>query len=425
MRRLKGTVQRYRARAHVGTLESMRLRIVLPLLAAASLAIASGAQADLRHTVTPGESLTSIAADDGVSIHALAGANRLAPDARLIAGSVLRIPPRGTGFSRPSPSRAKPATHPAASHSYTVRRGDTLSALAARAGVSLAELAALNHLRVNGLLIAGATIELPGAAPSTPPSAATPALSRYVIKPGDTLSGLAARVGISEQHLAAINHLPANGLLIAGATLSLPGAASTSTAPPPSTMTYVVQPGDTLSAIAARDNTTLNALAAMNRISPNALLLAGATLQVPGSAGGPPYPTPDRVTLAQVEQIANAGGVPGALAAAVAWEESGFNNDLVSSADARGVMQILPGTWSWIQGALTPENPLAPASAPENVRGGVLLLRSLLDDTGGDMRLAIAGYVQGLDSVRRNGMFAVTSQYVSDVLALRRYFAGL
>jgi len=89
------------------------------------------------------------------------------------------------------------------------------------------------------------------------------------------------------------------------------------------------------------------------------------------------------------------------------------------------VMQILPGTWSWIQRALTPENPLAPASALDNVRGGVLLLRSLLDDTGGDMRLAIAGYIQGLDSVRRNGMFAVTSQYVSDVLALRRYFAGL
>jgi len=404
----------------------MRLRIALPLVAAASLAISSGAQADRRHTVTPGESLTSIAAADGVSIHALAGANRLAPDARLIAGSVLRIPPRGTGFSRPSPHSAEPTPHPtAASHRYTVRRGDTLSALAARAGVSLATLAALNHLRADGLLIAGATIELPGAAPTTAAPAPTPTLSRYVIEPGDTLSGLAARARISERALAAINHLPANGLLIAGATLSLPGTRTTNSAPPPSTMTYVVQPGDTLSAIAAHANTTWVALAAMNRISPNALLLAGATLRVPASAGGPPYPTPDRVTLAQVEQIANAGGVPGALAAAIAWQESGFNNDLVSSADARGVMQILPGTWSWIQGALTPGNPLAPASAPDNIRGGVLLLRSLLDDTGGDMRLAIAGYIQGLDSVRRNGMFAVTSQYVSDVLALRRYFAGV
>jgi N-acetylmuramoyl-L-alanine amidase len=401
----------------------MRLRIVLPLAAAASLAVSPGARADLRHTVAPGESLTSIAAADGISIHALAGANRMAPDAGLIAGSVLRIPPRGTGFSRPVSRRAAPAT----SHRYTVRVGDTLSALAARAGVSLSALAARNHLRPNGLLIAGVAIELPGAPPAARSRAPrpTPTLRRYVIQPGDTLTGLAARTGVSERRLAAINRLPADTLLIAGATLSVPGAATTNSAPVHTTVPYVVQPGDTLSAIASRAGTTWVALATMNGISPGAVLLAGATLRVPASFGGPPYPTPERVTLSQVEQIATAGAVPGALAAAVAWQESGFNNDLVSSADARGVMQILPGTWSWIQSALTPDNPLAPALAVDNVRGGVLLLHSLLADTGGDMQLAIAGYVQGLDSVRSNGMFAVTSQYVRDVLALRRYFAGL
>ena len=337
----------------------MRLRIALPLVAAASLAISSGAQADLRHTVTPGESLTSIAAADGVSIHALAGANRLAPDARLIAGSVLRIPPRGTGFSRPRSRRAKPAPHPtAASHAavapvHGATRGYALGARRAGPGEPRrarraqppARRRAADRGRDDRAARSGAVQTAP---------AATPALRRYVIEPGDTLSGLAARAGISERALAAINHLPANGLLIAGAMLSLPGTATANGAPPPSTMPYVVQPGDTLSAIAAHADTTWVALAAMNRISPNALLLAGATLRVPASAGGPPYPTPDRVTLAQVEQIANAGGVPGALAAAVGWQESGFNNDLVSSADARGVMQILPSTWSWIQGALTP-----------------------------------------------------------------------
>jgi len=401
----------------------MRLRIVLPLAAAVSLAISSGAHADLRHTVAPGESLTSIAAADGVSIHALAGANRLAPDALLIAGSVLRIPPRGTGFSRAAPHRASPMP----AHRYTVRPGDTLSALAARAGVSVSALAARNHLRPNGLLIAGVTIELPGAAPSvsSPAKPTAPALSRYVIQPGDTLTALAARTGISERRLAAINRLPADALLIAGASLAVPGPATKHSKPTLTTVSYVVQPGDTLSAIASRAGTSWVALAAMNGISPGAVLLAGATLRVPASFGGPPYPTPERVTLAQVEQIATAGEVPGALAAAVAWQESGFNNDLVSSADARGVMQILPGTWSWIQRTLTPQDPLAPASAVDNVRGGVLLLHSLLADTGGDMQLAVAGYIQGLDSVRANGMFAVTSQYVTDVLALRRYFAGL
>jgi len=39
------------------------------------------------------------------------------------------------------------------------------------------------------------------------------------------------------------------------------------------------------------------------------------------------------------------------------------------------------------------------------------------------LRLAIAGYVQGLASVRKNGMFAVTRQYVTDEMALRQRFA--
>src|SRR5579862_4994223 len=119
----------------------MRLRIVLPLAVAASLATAAGARADTHHVVAPGESLSSIAAADGISTTALAGANRLSPRALLIAGAVLRIPPRGTGI--PGARRAPRA----AARPYTVRPGDTLSALAARAGVSVAALAARNHLR--------------------------------------------------------------------------------------------------------------------------------------------------------------------------------------------------------------------------------------------------------------------------------------
>ena len=125
-----------------------------------------------------------------------------------------------------------------------------------------------------------------------------------------------------------------------------------------------------------------------------------------------------------MKQIAAENRIAAWLGAAIAWEESGFNNALVSSADARGVMQILPGTWAWIQDTLTLGVPLAPASAIDNVRGGVLYLHALLVATRGDLRLAIAGYVQGLASVRRYGMFAVTRQYVNDVLALREQFAG-
>jgi soluble lytic murein transglycosylase-like protein len=200
-----------------------------------------------------------------------------------------------------------------------------------------------------------------------------------------------------------------------------------------SSQRYVVQPGDTLSGIAVRAGASLHELATLNRLAANGVLYAGATLTLPAgsrpvgpSAAGdePPYPTPERVTATQVEQIAAANGVPGSLAAAIGWQESGFNNDFVSYANARGVMQILPRTWRWIGSNLAAGMPLAPASALDNVRAGVLFLHSLLNATDGNAALAVAGYIQGLASVRRRGMLPVTRQYVKDVLALQRMFAG-
>jgi N-acetylmuramoyl-L-alanine amidase len=54
----------------------------------------------------------------------------------------------------------------------------------------------------------------------------------------------------------------------------------------------------------------------------------------------------------------------------------------------------------------------------------VLLLRSLLDQTGRDPALAAAGYYQGLASVQAHGMYAGTQHYVNNVMALRAQFGG-
>jgi soluble lytic murein transglycosylase-like protein len=204
-----------------------------------------------------------------------------------------------------------------------------------------------------------------------------------------------------------------------------------------------VQPGDTLSAIAARTGASVSALAALNGLDPSAYLLSGTVLrlvngaasaasaaysqpvgaaaQVP--ANGPPYPTAERVSASEVGSIAAANGVSPAFAAAIGWQESGFNNDLVSSAGARGVMQILPGTWQWINSSLA-SSPLSPASAADNVRGGVLMLHSLLAATGGNASMAAAGYYQGLPSVLKHGLYPETQQYVGNVMALAAQFGG-
>jgi soluble lytic murein transglycosylase-like protein len=116
--------------------------------------------------------------------------------------------------------------------------------------------------------------------------------------------------------------------------------------------------------------------------------------------------------------------VPASLANAIAYQESGFNNAMVSSANARGVMQIMPGTWDWVNRSLTPSNPLSPNSALDNVRGGVLYLRQLLNDFGGDTNAAAAAYYEGEGAVKSHGFYPETQQYVNSVNALRARFGG-
>jgi N-acetylmuramoyl-L-alanine amidase len=111
------------------------------------------------------------------------------------------------------------------------------------------------------------------------------------------------------------------------------------------------------------------------------------------------------------------------LAPAIAWQESGFNNAMVSNANARGVMQVLPGTWDWVQQNLA-KRQLNPSSPIDNVGAGVLYLGRLLQQTGGDPAMAAAGYYQGLASVQRIGMLPDTKRYVDNVLALRSRFGG-
>ncbi len=290
------------------------------------------------------------------------------------------------------------------------------------------------------------------------PSPAAASFS-HVVAPGESLSSVAASDGLSVEALAAANGLSPEAPLIAGSTLAIPAsgesteaqlgsdeapAAGTPDEAAPEAQAaasgaseggaYLVQPGDTLTQIAARAGTSVEALAALNGLDPEALLASGAELRLPGGAGegaaapeaveGPPYPTEETVAPSEVGAIASEHGVPPSLAEAVAQQESGFDNALTSSADARGVMQILPGTWSWISQNLAGPPPLEPASVASNVRGGVLFLQYLLKETEGDPALAAAGYFQGLESVRSEGEYPETEQYVESVLAQQSQFGG-
>src|SRR3954451_14509415 len=100
------------------------------------------------HLVAPGETLWGIAAASELSASAVAAANGLSPEARVIAGRTLTIPAPGAAAAAPRPPPPAPPA-PAAGGAATggglrVALGDTLSAIAVRNGVSLAHLAAVN-----------------------------------------------------------------------------------------------------------------------------------------------------------------------------------------------------------------------------------------------------------------------------------------
>jgi soluble lytic murein transglycosylase-like protein len=110
-------------------------------------------------------------------------------------------------------------------------------------------------------------------------------------------------------------------------------------------------------------------------------------------------------------------GVDGRLVRALAWWESGFDNSRVSSAGARGVMQVTPATWAYVERVLVGHR--IPRTASGNVQVGVAFLDQLLREFHGNVRLALAGYAQGPESVRRHGLFRETRHYVRGVLAVR------
>jgi len=263
---------------------------------------------------------------------------------------------------------------------------------------------------------------------------------RYTVRPGDTLSEIAARYHTSVAALVRLNHLPGNGnLIIAGSSLRLPGAqhgAQARGARHTVVRTYVVRPGDSLYAIAARyKHVGWREIARRNHLPSSLVVVIGQHLRItqhlrthaPATPGTPavrhlsgPVASREQVA-AMIRATASRWGVDQRLALAISYEEAGFNQSMVSSVGAIGAMQIMPATGQWLS-AYVVHRPLDIRRAQDNVTAGVALLSVLMRETGGNMRTTAAGYYQGLASVHDRGMFDDTKQYVANVLALRNRF---
>ena len=114
---------------------------------------------------------------------------------------------------------------------------------------------------------------LSGSAPSPSPS---PQYITYVIQPGDTLSGIAQRFGTTVSTLTQLNGISNPDKIYAGNTLRVPENGSTGGG----ARYYTIQPGDTLSGIALKFGTTVSALARLNGISDPDKIYAGNRIRI-------------------------------------------------------------------------------------------------------------------------------------------------
>jgi LysM repeat protein len=176
---------------------------------------------------------------------------------------------------------------------------------------------------------------------------------------------------------------------------------------------YVVKPGDSLTAIAKRSGTTLSTLTRINKLDPARPLLIGTRLRLPAAV----TVTNVASVRASLDTWAAHYSVDPRLARALAWMESGYNNSVVSSVGAQGVMQLLPTTWDYVEAALIGHR--VQHDADGNVEVGVALLHHLLGAFGGNERLALAAWYQGERSVRRIGPLNESKVFVADVEALK------
>jgi LysM repeat protein len=186
---------------------------------------------------------------------------------------------------------------------------------------------------------------------------------------------------------------------------------------------HVVRRGESLWVLAKRYGTTVTRLAKLNHLDPAHPLLAGTKLRIPARrhvATAPvAYRTGSVVAVRTLlDHWAARYGVSAKLVRALAWMESGFNNKLVSSAGARGIMQLLPTTWRYVETVLIGHRVRHTASG--NVRVGVAYLAHLLHTFHGNERLALAGWYQGEQAVRERGVLNVSRVFVANVLALER-----
>lgn len=227
----------------------------------------------------------------------------------------------------------------------------------------------------------------------------------YVVRAGDSLWRVAQTDGVTVDQLALANDLSPNGLLLIGTRLSIPTAAA-------GAVSAASVPGATSGA---------SGTAAVSSAGAPGGNFCGAFTPQASPAGQLPAllaASPDRLALRPLlASWAQYYGVSPALVEAVAWEESGWQQGVISPAQAIGVGQLLPSTAAFVGTQLLGRN-LDVNATSDNIQMTAAFLAYLSRIENGDLCRTLAAYYEGPLNLSMYGVFAVTEAYVAGVEAL-------
>ena len=238
------------------------------------------------YTVKSGDTLSGIASQYNTTVNQIVSLNQLSNPNLIYVGQVLKLKNSQTTNSSSSSSSSTAAT---TAGTYTVKAGDTLSAIASRYSTSSSTLASLNSLSNPNLIYVGQVLKVSSNA-STSSSTSSSANSTvttaasYTVKAGDTLSAIAAKYGTTYQALASANSISNPNDIYVGQVIKVSATATAASSQAASSTSsngsYTVKSGDTLYGIALANGLNWQTLAKQNGISDPNVIFVGQKLSL-------------------------------------------------------------------------------------------------------------------------------------------------
>ncbi len=174
------------------------------------------------YKVKPGDNLSEIARRSNTTVAAIRRASGITGDT-IYAGSIIKVPYTPNSYRMSQAGK---------SSTYTVKSGDSLSKIADKHGVTVQELLKANNLtqKQGNRIHAGQKITIPGKGGSNASASESSKPKTHTVKSGETVSGIAAKYGVTTQALLKVNKMSASqaSRIRAGQKLTIPGKATKS-----------------------------------------------------------------------------------------------------------------------------------------------------------------------------------------------------